>query len=230
MYWGFFYFQSMNFNITEFPELCFGTVYCIGRNYALHIEEMKSKRTKDPVVFIKPRSCLIRSGENILLPNTVGEVHHEAELVLLIGKKASHINISEAASCIKAYAAGIDVTARDLQSKAKKEGLPWALSKGFYTFAPVGNFVPFSGSISDLNNIRLSLSVNGKIKQDDNTSKMIFPVESLISYISSTFTLYPGDLIFTGTPSGVGKISAGDSIRVSLENDESVLEVNVVSE
>lgn len=230
MYWGFFYFQRMDFKITEFPELEFGTVYCIGRNYTLHIEEMKSKRTEDPVVFIKPRSSLIRNGENILLPGNIGEVHHEAELVLLIGKKASHVKTSEAGSYVKAFAAGIDVTARDLQSTAKKDGLPWALSKGFNTFAPIGNFVPYLKEKTDLSNLQLRLTVNGVVKQDDNTSNMIFTTDALISYLSSKFTLYPGDLIFTGTPSGVGKISSGDSVRVSLGNDDSVLEVNVVSE
>lgn len=220
----------MNFTITEFPELRFGSVYCIGRNYARHIEEMKSKQTEEPVVFIKPRSSIIRNGEKLQLPVNAGEIHHEAELVLLIGKKARNIDTEQADRYIHAYAAGIDVTARDLQSKAKASGLPWALSKGFDTFAPIGNFIPFASGNTDFRNLDITLSVNGEIKQNDNTSNMIFPVDILISYLSSKFTLCPGDLIFTGTPSGVGKISAGDVMKVTIGNDLSVLEVTAYND
>lgn len=215
------------FKIPGYPDLQYGTVYCIGRNYALHIREMNSRKTDDPVVFLKSRNSIIHSGQTILLPGLSEDVHHEAELVLLIGNVPDHVNEDTALDSIKAYAAGIDLTARDLQAKAKKEGLPWALAKGFETFAPVGNWVPFHRDKTDPGNLDIQLSVNGATRQKDNTSNMIFTVQKLITYLSAHFTLHPGDLIFTGTPSGVSKIEPGDKIRVSVGKDDSVLEVEV---
>lgn len=226
MYWSFFYFQAMDrFKIPGYPDLQYGTVYCIGRNYTLHIEEMKSSKTADPVVFLKSRNSIIHSGQTIFLPQISSDVHHEAELVLLIGNKLNSISESAALDSILAYASGIDVTARDLQANAKKEGLPWSLSKGFESFAPVGNWVPFNKDNTDLNNLSIQLSVNGTVRQKDSTSNMIFPVQKLITFLSGHFTLYPGDLIFTGTPSGVAKIEPGDKIKVSVGNQDSILQV-----
>lgn len=218
----------MNYQIKEYPHLQFGSIYCIGRNYARHIEEMKSERTEDPVVFLKPRSSLIFSEEFIQLPEQSSDVHHEVELVLLIGQEVKNCSVDEALQTIKAIAVGIDVTARDVQSYAKKNGLPWTLSKGFNTFAPVGNFVGFNSSI-DLQNLDIQVRVNGEIRQDGNTSNMLFSAAEIISYLSHHFHLSPGDLIFTGTPEGVSPIVSGDTIEASIGNQLSTLKIYVRS-
>ncbi|MEX0945181.1 MAG: fumarylacetoacetate hydrolase family protein [Balneolaceae bacterium] len=216
----------MDFKINEYPHLQFGTLFCIGRNYAKHVEEMNSKQTDDPVVFLKPRSSIIRSGESILLPNQSENVHHEVELVALIGKETKNIDHEHALKSVKALAVGLDLTARDLQSTAKKSGLPWTLSKGFNTFAPIGNFFEYDESI-DVQNLDISVSVNGVNRQSSNTSMMLFNLETIIHYLSTRFVLYPGDLIFTGTPEGVSRIVPGDRIRAALGNNLSTLEVYV---
>lgn len=216
----------MSFEIKEYPHLQFGSVYCIGRNYARHIQEMKSERTKDPVVFLKPRSSLIFNKDSIVLPEKSSNVHHEVELVLLIGQKAHQLSKEESLQTILAIAVGIDVTARDIQSEAKKNGLPWSLAKGFNTFAPVGNFVEFTPEI-DLQNLEIQVLVNNKVRQNGNTSYMLFSSAEIISYLSHQFTLYPGDLIFTGTPDGVSSIINGDTIKASIGNQLSTLKVYV---
>ena len=163
----------MNYQIKEYPSLQFGSIYCIGRNYAKHIEEMKSGRTDTPVVFLKPRSSLIFSEESIQLPEQASTVHHEVELVLLIGQDIKNCTEEEALQAVRAIAVGIDVTARDIQSNAKKNGLPWALAKGFDTFAPIGNFIEINPSIN-LQNLDIKVRVNGEIRQHGNTSNMLF--------------------------------------------------------
>ena len=218
----------MSFEIKEYPHLQFGTIYCIGRNYAKHIEEMKSERTDDPVVFLKPRSSLIFNEDTVQLPKQSANVHHEVELVLLIGNQIKNVSKEDAHQAIKAISVGIDVTARDIQSEAKKNGLPWALSKGFDSFAPVGNFVEFSSDI-DLQNLDIQVRVNNEVRQDGNTSNMIFSAGEIISYLSHQFTLYPGDLVFNGTPEGVSPIIDGDIIEASIGNQLSVLKVYVCS-
>lgn len=223
---GLFYFWSMSFEIKEYPYLQFGSIYCIGRNYARHIEEMKSERTEDPVVFLKPRSSLIFNKDTILLPKESTNVHHEVELVLLIGKQIRNIPVDDALNSIQAIAVGIDVTARDIQSNAKKNGLPWALSKGFDSFAPIGNLVEFTTKLN-LQDLDIQVQVNGELRQSGNTSNMLFSATEIISYLSHQFTLYPGDLIFTGTPEGVSLIVSGDTIKASIGNQLSTLEVYV---
>lgn len=216
----------MNFSIPDYPGWQAGSVYCIGRNYARHIEEMKSKKTKYPVVFLKPRSSLLFGRGAIQLPSISKNVHHEVELVLLIGKKVRNADKDLALSAIKAIAVGLDITARDIQSDAKQKGLPWSLAKGFDTFAPIGNFVECSED-TDLSTIDVQLSVNGKMRQSGNTSQMLFSSVDLVSYLSNHFTLTPGDLIFTGTPDGVSQINAGDRIEASIQNGLSTLKANV---
>ncbi len=214
----------MNFSVEEHPRLQFGSLYCIGRNYAKHVKEMKSEKTKDPVVFLKPRSSLIFDGDAIRLPKQSKEVHHEVELVVLIGKKTQRISVSDSLQAIQAIAVGLDITARDIQAEAKKNGLPWTLAKGFDTFAPVGNFVDYTPDIS-IQNLDIQVKVNGEIRQDGNTSKMLFSVAEILSYLSYQFTLFPGDLIFTGTPEGVSPILEGDTIEASIGNNLSTLKV-----
>jgi 2-keto-4-pentenoate hydratase/2-oxohepta-3-ene-1,7-dioic acid hydratase in catechol pathway len=217
----------MSFDIPGFPGFQYGTLYCIGRNYAKHAAEMKSEVPESPVVFLKPRSSIIHDGETIRIPKQSSEVHHEVELVILIGSKASSVKTDDALSHVAGFGIGLDITARDVQSEAKKKGLPWSLAKGFNTFAPLGNLVIFDEAIHNLNKMDLRVEVNGNVRQNGNTSDMIFTVEHLISYLSDCFTLYPGDLIFTGTPEGVSPIIGGDSIHAELENGLSSLKAHV---
>lgn len=216
----------MYFQVPEFPDMQFGSIYCIGRNYAKHAAEMKSEVPESPVVFLKPRSSLIFDRESVVIPTLTNEVHHEVELVILIGKKAKNISPEIAREVIKAFGIGLDMTARDLQSQAKKAGLPWSLAKGFDTFAPLGNLLPFSNKFN-LQDLSIEIKVNGNTRQSGHTSDMIFSVEEIISYLSNCFTLYPGDLIYTGTPEGVAAVQKGDQIEASLGEDISTLYVHV---
>lgn len=189
------------------------TLYCIGRNYAEHAKELGNAVPTEPVVFLKPLSSLSRPEQGIVLPPQSARVDPEVELVVAIGKQASWISEEEASACIAGVAVGIDVTARDLQDKAKQKALPWAVAKGFDTFAVVGDFVPPKVSFSEL---ALELSVNGTLRQRGAVSEMLFSVPRLISFLSTIFTLSPGDLIFTGTPPGVAPIQGGDRIVAAL--------------
>lgn len=215
-----------NYKIPDFTNLTYGTVYCIGRNYTEHIEEMKSSRTKDPVVFLKPRSSIIHNSGTVLIPQQSTDVHHEAELVLLIGNEGKNLSADNAMEIVKGVGIGIDFTARDLQSDAKKNGKPWTLSKGFDTFAPVGNIEELNNTI-DPDNLNISLTVNDITKQSDSTNLMIFSVREIVSYLSRQFTLTPGDLIFTGTPKGVSPVTSGDRVRATLGDVLSSITVHV---
>jgi len=219
-------FTVMDYKIPGFPSLSYGSIYCIGRNYVDHIKEMKSEQTSDPVVFLKPRSSIVHSGNSVIIPPVSSDVHHEAELVLLIGKSTTKCSAEQAMASVKAYGIGIDFTARDLQSQAKKDGRPWTLAKGFDTFAPIGNLVPFTGS-DDLSKLDVTLLVNGETKQHDSTSLMIFNPSDIISYLSHQFTLTPGDLIFTGTPKGVSPVKPGDSVTAILGDNLSAVSIDV---
>lgn len=219
-------FSTMDYTIPDFPDFTYGSVYCIGRNYADHIKEMNSVQTSNPVVFLKPRSSIIHSGSSVLIPPQSEDVHHEAELVLLIGRTTKKCAPEAALASVHAFGIGIDFTARDLQNQAKKDGHPWTLSKGFDTFAPVGNLVPLSNDI-DLNSITILLQVNSETRQNDSTSSMIFTPDQIVSYLSHQFTLTKGDLIFTGTPKGVSPVKAGDSLTASLEDNLSTVDINV---
>lgn len=218
----------MNYQIKEYPNLQFGSIYCIGRNYAKHIEEMKSQKTDDPIVFLKPRSSIIFNDQSIELPAQSSNVHHEVEVVLLIGQDIKNCPTNEALQSVQAIAVGIDVTARDIQYKAKKNGLPWSLAKGFETFAPVGNFVDLDTSIN-INDLDIQVKVNGELRQAGNTSNMLFSAAEIISYLSHQFRITAGDLIFTGTPEGVSPITSGDIIEASIGNQLSTLKVYVRS-
>ncbi|NBC27451.1 MAG: hypothetical protein GVY08_11355 [Bacteroidetes bacterium] len=216
----------MTYQIPGFPDLSYGTVYCIGRNYAEHIEEMKSSRTKDPVVFLKPRSSIVHDNGTVVIPPQSTDVHHEAEMVLLVGTEAKNLAAGDALTVVKGLAIGIDFTARDLQTEAKQQGKPWTLSKGFDTFAPVGNFTPFTKSI-DPGKLSISLRVNDQVRQHDSTDQMIFSAAEIISYLSKQFTLSPGDLIFTGTPKGVSPVTAGDHVIATLGDGISTVHVQI---
>lgn len=223
---AFFMFTIMDYTIPDFPDLTYGSVYCIGRNYADHINEMKSVQTSNPVVFLKPRSSIIHSGGTVSIPPQSADVHHEAELVLLIGKTTKNCAPKSALASVHAFGIGIDFTARDLQGQAKKDGRPWTLSKGFDTFAPVGDLIPLSND-TDLNDLMILLKVNNEIRQNDSTSLMIFKPGDIISYLSHQFTLTPGDLIFTGTPKGVSSVKTGDSVTAALGDNLSTVTIDV---
>lgn len=192
-------------------EVPAGKLLCIGRNYALHAAEMQSILPTEPVVFLKPATALIQDGEAVVLPAMSRDVHHEVELVVMIGRPGKHIAQSDALSHIAGYAVGLDMTARDLQSAAKKGGRPWSIAKGFDTFAPVGAFVSAT-QVRDPQDLVLTLAANGQERQRGHTRDMIFPVAELIAYCSRIFTLEPGDLLLTGTPHGVGSVQDGDTL------------------
>jgi len=215
-------------NILTIPnlDLPIGTIFCIGRNYAEHAQELGNAVPKQPMVFLKPKSAVCFNGDTILLPTQSKDVHHEVELVIAIGKGGKNIPQNSALEHIAGIDVGIDLTARDIQQTAKDKGHPWSIAKGFDTFAPISNFAPLS-SITSIQNLELELKVNGKTRQIGNTSEMIFPCDILISYLSSIFTLYPGDLIFTGTPKGVSALNTGDTLEASLNTSLAQLSLTV---
>jgi len=193
----------------------YGKIVCVGQNYREHIREMRSEEPAEPVLFIKPSTSLIASGEAILVPEGVGAVHHEVELALVIGTMTKDVSVDDALGHVRAAAVFNDVTARDLQTKARKAGLPWALAKGMDTFAPMSGPVPLS-DVGDIGSLDLELRVNGELRQKGNTSQMIFRPSELISYISRFMTLEEGDIIATGTPSGVGPLLPGDVVEARI--------------
>lgn len=200
--------------LPDYGRIPVGKVLCIGRNYAAHAAEMKSAVPTTPMVFLKPSTALTPSGSAVVLPAEVGEVHHEVELVAVVGKTLRHASEDEAASAVAAYAVGLDMTARDVQAEAKKNGHPWSVAKGYDTFAPRGRPMP-AGAL-DPANLEIVLRINDEIVQQGSTSDMIFSVPALLSYCSRVFTLEPGDLLYTGTPEGVGPVRAGDSLRAEI--------------
>ena len=207
-----------------------GKILCIGRNYAAHLREMGdvADLPVEPVVFLKPSTALIPSGGTVILPSQSNEVHHELELVVVIGEGGRHIPETEALNHVAGYALGLDVTARDLQAISKANEGPWSIAKGFDTFAPLGPLTPAS-NISDPQSLTIELKVNGEVRQHGSTAHMIFPVARLVSFLSSVFTLEKGDLIYTGTPEGVGPIKDGDVLEAT-GTGLGPLRVNVVAE
>lgn len=193
-----------------------GKLLCIGRNYAKHAAEMGREVPDEPMVFLKPATALVRSGEAVMLPPQSREVHHEVELVAVIGTDGKDISEGEALDHVAGYAAGLDMTARDLQRAAKERRHPWSVAKGFDTFAPLGPIVPAAEG-PDVQATAIRLAVNGENRQDGNTRHMIFSVAQLVAYCSSIFTLEAGDLLYTGTPEGVGPVEAGDRLEAAVE-------------
>jgi len=189
-----------------------GKLLCIGKNYAKHAAEMQSAVPEDPLIFLKPSTALVGDGGVIVLPALSADVHHEVELVAVIGRGGAGIPEREALAHVAAYAVGLDMTARDLQARAKQKGQPWSVSKGFDTFAPLGGLAP-ARTVPDPQDLDLRLTVNGETRQAGHTGDMVFSVATLIAYCSRIFTLEPGDLLFTGTPEGVGPVQDGDVLE-----------------
>jgi 2-keto-4-pentenoate hydratase/2-oxohepta-3-ene-1,7-dioic acid hydratase in catechol pathway len=200
-------------------SLSVGKLLCIGRNYAEHADEMKSDVPDKPMVFLKPASAIIRSGDTVRLPPQSQDVHHEVELVAVIGTGGRDIPEADALDHVAAYGVGLDVTARDLQAEAKENRHPWSVAKGFDTFAPLGPLAS-ADTVGDPQALTLRLQVNGETRQAASTHHMIFPVAELVHYCSQIFTLDPGDLLYTGTPSGVGPIEAGDELEATATGCE----------
>ena len=203
--------------ISESAELFpIGKVYCVGRNYADHAEEMGTKVDVDqPFFFSKPPQAVTQSNF-IPFPTQTDNLHHEVELVVFLKSECSDISPSKASEHIFGYAVGVDLTKRDLQTAAKKSGRPWDLSKGFDNSAPISNIQKKEGFV--LSEGSISLKVNGQMKQSSNLSNMAWKVDELISWLSKFITLKAGDVIFTGTPSGVGRLSLNDKIEAEIEN------------
>lgn len=195
-------------------------IFCIGRNYVEHIKELNNAVPEDPVIFTKPDTAIIRNNAPFYYPEFSNDVHHEVELVLKISKEGKNIEEKFAPKYIDSIGIGIDFTARDLQSKAKAKGLPWDIAKGFNGSAPISDKFIAVTDFKNLADINFKLEVNGQLKQQGNTSLMLFPFPVIICYLSKFFTLKTGDLIFTGTPSGVGPVQPGDKLSCFLENDK----------
>lgn len=194
-------------------------IICIGRNYAEHIEELQNERPDEPVVFIKPDSAVLPKEQAFYIPEFSDEIHYELEVLVRIKKVGKHIAKKFAHNYYDEIGLGIDFTARDLQNRLKDKGLPWEKAKGFDGSAVIGKWMP-KGQFKDMNNINFTLLKNGDPVQQGNTSLMLWKVDEIISYISKYFTLKKGDVIFTGTPAGVGKISVNDYLSGTLENEE----------
>lgn len=192
-----------------------GTLFAIGRNYAAHAAELGNAIPQSPVVFLKAWSSLAANGSAIPLPPGATSLHHEVELVVLIGKTLSRIAPEDALDAIAGYGVGIDFTDRALQSQLKAKGLPWVKSKSFRGAACLSDFIA-AHQIPNPQDLTLRLWVNGEIKQDGHSGQMIYPVAQLLSYLSQSHDLLPGDLVFTGTPQGVGPVVAGDKVDIEL--------------
>ena len=194
-------------------------IICIGRNYTDHIKELANERPSDPVVFIKPDSAVLPKEQDFYIPEFSNDVHYEVEVLLKIKKVGKHIEEHFAHKYYDEVGLGIDFTARDLQSKLKEKGLPWEKAKGFDGAAVIGKWLPKS-DFKDLNDLDFSLFKNGIEVQKGNTGLMLWKMDELISYVSRYFMLKKGDIIFTGTPAGVGKISVNDYLSGVLEGKE----------
>ena len=193
-------------------------IICIGRNYAKHIEELENERPTEPVVFLKPDSAILPKNNPFFIPSFSNEIHYEVEVLVKINKVGKHINSKFAHKYYDEIGLGIDFTDRELQSKLKAKGLPWEKAKGFDGSAIVGEFYPKEQF--DLENIKFQLFKNDELVQDGESKSMLWKIDELIAYVSQYFTLKKGDLIFTGTPAGVGEVAAEDVLVGMLEGKE----------
>jgi 2-keto-4-pentenoate hydratase/2-oxohepta-3-ene-1,7-dioic acid hydratase in catechol pathway len=200
-------------------------IFCIGRNFAEHARELKHDIPEDPVVFMKPSTALLKNGTNFYYPDFSSCIHYECELVLRVSKNGKFIQQQFAHKYFDEITVGIDFTARDLQLKLKQNGLPWELAKSFDGSAIAGNFIPFNNLNPD-KGILFSLKKNNQIVQQGNSHNMIFNFSKIISFLSFYFTLQKGDLIYTGTPAGVGEVAVGDSLEAFI-HDQKLLWCNI---
>ena len=194
-------------------------IICIGRNYAKHIEELANERPENPIVFLKPDSAILPKNNPFFIPTFSNDVHYEVEILVKINKVGKHIEAKFAHKYYDEIGLGIDFTARDLQSQLKEKGLPWEKAKAFDGAAVVGKWLPKT-NFNNVDNIQFKLLKNNVVVQDGNTNLMLWKIDELIEYVSKYFTLKIGDIIFTGTPAGVGKVVANDKLNGYIENIE----------
>ncbi|MFK3797215.1 MULTISPECIES: fumarylacetoacetate hydrolase family protein [unclassified Pseudomonas] len=193
-----------------------GKVVCIGRNYAEHAKELDNPVPTEPLLFIKPGSCVVEIEGGFSIPQDRGSVHYEAEIAVLIGKPLSkNPSREEVLDAISGFAPALDLTLRDVQSKLKEKGLPWEIAKSFDGAAVIAPFVS-ADAYPDLTDIAIRLTVNGEVRQDGNSSQMLNPIVPMIQHMASQFSLQAGDVILTGTPAGVGPFHVGDQIVLEL--------------
>ena len=194
-------------------------IICIGRSYATHAEELNNDLPKEPIVFMKPDSALLRENKPFFYPEFTQDINFECEFVLRFRKPGKYIPEEFALDYVESVGLGIDFTARDLQAEAKEQGLPWEKAKAFNDSAPISELIPVE-EFDDLQDVHFELDVNGATRQKGHTAKMTFSIPTLISHVSKYFMLKTGDLLFTGTPEGVGPIAVGDRLVGRLEGRE----------
>ncbi|MGZ5242904.1 MAG: fumarylacetoacetate hydrolase family protein [Bacteroidia bacterium] len=194
-------------------------IICVGRNYGAHAKELGNEVPDEPVIFMKPDTALLKDNKPFYLPDWSQDIHYEAELVFKVGRNGKYISEAHAYKYVDEITLGIDFTARDVQNKLKSKGLPWELAKAFDGSAVVGKFINIA-ALKNKDEIDFSLQKNGETVQKALSSEMIFPLTKLISFVSRYISLKQGDLIFTGTPQGVGPVAIGDQLRGFLENEE----------
>lgn len=199
-------------------------IICIGRNYVDHVKELQNEIPAEPVVFLKPDTAYLKNGQDFYYPDFTSDLHYEAEIVLRINKAGKHIDEKFARRYFDAMSIGIDFTARDLQNQLKAKGLPWERAKAFDYSAPLGDLV--NPADYDLNNLNFRLDLNGQTVQQGNTGLMMYSFNKIIAYVSKFFTLKKGDLIYTGTPAGVGPVKIGDTLQAFIE-DKKLLEFTI---
>ena len=192
---------------------------CIGRNYTKHIEELNSEKPSDPVIFLKPDTAILLKNQPFFIPDFSDNIHYEVEIIIKINKVGKYIDRKFAHKYYDEIGLGIDFTARDLQNQLKDKGLPWEKCKAFDGSAVIGNWLPKT-QFKDINNITFSLLKNDEVVQNGNTANMLWKIDEIIEYVSKYFTLKIGDIIFTGTPEGVGKVFANDRLKGLIENKE----------
>ncbi len=200
-------------------------IICIGRNYVNHIEELKNERPDEPVIFLKPDTAVLNQKTPFIIPEFSNEIHHEVEVLVKISKVGKYIDKKFAHKYYDEIGLGIDFTARDLQNKLKEKGLPWEKAKAFDGSAIIGDFLP-KNSLSSIENITFELTNNGKTVQKGNTSHMLCNIDEIIAYVSQYFTLKTGDIIFTGTPEGVAKVSENDILEGFL-NEKKLFSLHI---
>jgi 2-keto-4-pentenoate hydratase/2-oxohepta-3-ene-1,7-dioic acid hydratase in catechol pathway len=189
-------------------------IICIGRNYVDHISELGNERPDHPVIFMKPDTAILRNNDPFFYPEFSKDVHYECELLVKIKKEGKFIDQQFAHKYYDEIGLGIDFTARDIQARSKEKGLPWETAKAFNGSAPISAFISKEGF--DITNTKYELEVNGELRQQGDTSLMLWPIDELIAYVSQFFTLKTGDILFTGTPKGVGPVKIGDRLSGSL--------------
>lgn len=200
-------------------------IICVGRNYAAHAKELNNPVNEQPVIFLKPETALLQKRQPFFLPDFSKEIHHEAEIVVKINRTGKNIQARFAHKYYDEIGLGIDFTARDLQQSLKTKGLPWELAKAFDGSAPVGEFLSKS-ELENIHELEFHLEKNGETVQKGNTGDLIFPIDTIIAFTSEYFTLKKGDLIFTGTPQGVGPVKKGDLLEGFI-GERKVIQVKV---